>query len=337
MKRPIRAREKWALWLERYLKRLEAQGRAPKTVESRRSMLGKFFEYTRAAKVYGPEGLSVGLVRSYLLHRRELPNRRGKKDRPRTLNTHLLAVRRFLDFLMREGTVSGVLVEAVEYVKEPKSLPRDIPTDQEVKRMLNAVDTTRSTGFRDRTVLELLYSTGIRRQEMMDLTVADVDLEGGYVRVELGKGGKGRIVPLGRIAAEWVKRYLLAVRPEQVKGRQDPGWLFLAKSGGKLDGEAVMKAARAAGLEKKITPHALRRACATEMIRGNANPWHVKELLGLLKENEGIAAQALTHLGIELDEARDLILEALAALYRQNRLRDREGGGQPPIPGPKLG
>ena len=69
---------------------------------------------------------------------------------------------------------------------------------------------------------------------------------------------------------------MLAVRPEQVKGRQDPGWLFLTKSGGKLDGEAVrqavMKAARAAGLEKKITPHALRRACATEMIRGNANP-----------------------------------------------------------------
>ena len=330
MGKRIRDREKWPLWLERYLKRLEAQGRVKKTIESRRSMLGKFFEYLRAAKVWGPEGLSVGLVRSYLLHRREVPNRRGKKDRPRTLNTHLLAVRRFLEFLSREGAVAGTLVEAVEYVKEPKSLPRDIPTDAEVRRMLGAVDTTRAMGFRDRAVLELLYSTGLRRQEMMDLKVEDVDLGGGYVRVELGKGGKGRIVPLGRIAADWVRRYLLGVRPEQVKGRMDPGWLFLTKSGDKLDGEAVrqavMKAARAAGLGKKVTPHALRRACATEMIRANANPWHVKELLG----HEDYRS---------LDVYARLTITDLKAAHRRFHPREREGeeeSGLPPVPGPNL-
>jgi integrase/recombinase XerD len=104
------------------------------------------------------------------------------------------------------------------------------------------------------------------------------------VRVERGKGGKGRVDPLGRVAGAWVKRYLLAIRPELVRGRADPGWLFLSKSGGKLDGESVRRlvagAARAAGIAKNVTPHALRRACATEMMRAGANPWHVKELLG---------------------------------------------------------
>jgi integrase/recombinase XerD len=218
------------------------------------------------------------------VYRRETPNSRGKKDRPRTLNTHLMALRRFLQFLAWEGAVMPSLVQAVEYVKEPKTLPRDIPTDAEVHRMLATADTTRTTGFRDRAILEALYSTGIRRQELIDLTVGDVDLSEGYLRVERGKGGKARVVPLGRVAGDWVRRYLLAIRPELVRGKPDPGWLFVTKSGGKLDGESVrqtvLRAAARAGIGKKLGPHAFRRACATEMIRRNANPWHVKELLG---------------------------------------------------------
>ena len=91
-------------------------------------------------------------------------------------------------------------------------------------------------------------------------------------------------MPLGGPAGEWIRRYLLAIRPELVRGKLDPGNLFLTKAGRKLGGpdvrEAVMRAAARAGVEKNVTPHALRRACATEMIRRSANPWHVKEILG---------------------------------------------------------
>jgi site-specific recombinase XerD len=127
-----------------------------------------------------------------------------------------------------------------------------------------------------------------------------------------------------------VRRYLLAVRPEQVRGRVDPGWLFLTKSGDKMDGEAarqaVMKAARAAGLEKKVTPHALRRACATEMIRANANPWHVKELLG----HDDFRS---------LDVYARLTITDLKVAHKRYHPREREEGdlGPPPPPGPKLG
>jgi integrase/recombinase XerD len=127
-----------------------------------------------------------------------------------------------------------------------------------------------------------------------------------------------------------VRRYLLAVRPEQVKGRVNPGWLFLTKSGDKMDGEAarqaVMKAARVAGLEKKVTPHALRRACATEMIRANANPWHVKELLG----HEDFRS---------LDVYARLTITDLKAAHKRYHPREREEGdlGPPSEPEPKLG
>jgi integrase/recombinase XerD len=284
MRKRIPAPDPWERWLARYLKRLEATGHAARTVQARRDMARLFIVYTKQAGIRGPERITQSLLSSYLVHRRETANSRRRKDRPRTINSHLLVVRRFLDFLAKEGVVSPSLQAGVEYVKEPETLPRDIPTDSEVRKILAACDTLRSTGYRDRAIIELLYATGIRRQELADLKVADVDLAQGYLRVELGKGGKGRIVPLGRMASDWIRKYLLAIRPELVRGKPDPGWLFVSKSGRKMDGssilETVRKAATLAGLEKKVTPHALRRACATEMIRRNANPWHVKELLG---------------------------------------------------------
>lgn len=111
---------------------------------------------------------------------------------------------------------------ALDYVKSPQELPKDVPTDQEVRRMLLSIDTARATGFRDRAILEVLYSTGIRRQELIDLKVGDVDLERGYLRVERGKGGKGRVDPLGRVAGDWVRRYLLAIRPELIRAGAHP-------------------------------------------------------------------------------------------------------------------
>ena len=315
----------WDRWLTRYLKRLEATGLAPKTVVSRRSLIGRFIGYARQSRVSGPQGVGADLLRAYLVYRRETPNERGRKDRPRTLNTHLLALRQFLAFLSLEGAVAPSLASAVEYVKAPRTLPRDIPTDREVRRMLSTADPARVTGFRDRAILEVLYSTGMRRQELIELGIQDVDLAQGFVRIERGKGGKGRVVPLGRVAGDWVRRYLLAIRPELARGRPDGGWLFLTKSGEKMDGETVrqvvLKAAERAGLEKKLGPHALRRACATEMIRRDANPWHVKEFLG----HEDFRS---------LDAYVKLAIRDLKAAHRRCHPREQGEPGGPPSDSP---
>jgi integrase/recombinase XerD len=286
MTRPIRvtAREdSWERWTERFLDRLEARRFSKSTIDSRRRQLRLFARYAREVGVLGPEGIGAGLLRAYLVYRQEAPNSTGKKDSPQSLNLHFLGLRKFLEFLSLEGVVPEKLVRAVEYVKVPYSLPKDIPSDAEVRRLLATADTSRTTGFRDRTILEVLYSTAMRRQELVDLQLSDVDYEERFVRIECGKGGKGGVVPLGRVAGQWLQTYILAVRPELLRGKSDPGWIFLTKSGNKMTGGEVLvtvvKARRRAGIDKKITPHALRRACATEMIRRGANIYHVKEQL----------------------------------------------------------
>jgi integrase/recombinase XerD len=111
-----------------------------------------------------------------------------------------------------------------------------------------------------------------------------MDLEGGVLRIESGKGQKGRMVPIGREASGWLGRYLASARPALLGKREDPGRLFLSKSGGPLDGPAVLwivrRWAKAAGITKAVSPHTLRRSCATGMIRNRANVAHVKDLLG---------------------------------------------------------
>ena len=90
----------WPRWLDRYIKHLEAKGQAEKTLTSRRALLGKFIVYARQAGVQAPERVSTSLLRAYLLYRKEVPNSRRRRDKPRTVNSHILAVRRFIEFLL---------------------------------------------------------------------------------------------------------------------------------------------------------------------------------------------------------------------------------------------
>jgi integrase/recombinase XerD len=124
----------------------------------------------------------------------------------------------------------------------------------------------------------------MRRQELVDLTLVDVDLDGGVLRIRSGKGGKGRRVPLGKAGVEWLSKYLTAARPALLGREDDSGRLFLSKSGVPMGGRGVLSVverwARSAGIAKSVTPHTLRRSCATGMIRNRANVAHVKDLLG---------------------------------------------------------
>jgi integrase/recombinase XerD len=133
-------------------------------------------------------------------------------------------------------------------------------------------------------MVELLYSTGLRRSEAANLTLDGLDLGGGLVHVRLGKGGKDRVVPLGTHAAEWMRRYLQSARPALLGRAEESGRVFLSKRGKPLNGDPVTLLVKrwreAVGLSNPVTPQGLRRSCATEMIRAGANPAHVKDILG---------------------------------------------------------
>lgn len=276
--------EPFEAWLERYRSHLELEGMARRTIDGRSWCIRKFMAWAAELGIDGPDGLTVALVEDYRRHRIETVNARGRRDRVRTVNQHLVGLRDFLRVLALKGAVPEALRAAVAPIKEPRTLPKGALVHAEVMRILERIPGDTPIHLRDRAIIEVLYSTGLRRQELVDLALPDIDLEGGVLRVECGKGSKGRVVPVGRAACEWVRRYLQSARPALVGRREDGGALFCSKLGRKLNGnsirEIVSRWAKAAGIEKEVTPHTFRRSCATGMIRNRANPSHVKDLLG---------------------------------------------------------
>jgi len=199
----------------------------------------------------------------------------------KSINRCIDTTRGFLKYLAFHGFIASKLVEALRYVKEPKTLPGSVLTHAEMKKLLARVDTTTPQGFRNRAMLELLYTTGVRIGELLALDVEDVDLELGTARV-FGKGRKERMVPVGKTALKFLESYLVAVRPFLLNDRSERA-LFVHR-GRRLMYQVFLHmvhiAAERARLEKHVSPHTFRRSCTTELIRGGANIYHVKELLG---------------------------------------------------------
>ena len=204
---------------------------------------------------------------------------------PQSVHAFLRAVRRFFGYLERTGRILINPTEDIPYPKLGNRLPGNILTLTEVRRLLDAPDTGTPTGIRDRAILEAFYSTGIRIGELCALTVHDVDLSGGYVRINQGKGGKDRVVPLGRHATAYMKEYLCHVRSRWTRKRREERALFLGERchrplNPRILGDLITQYAEAAGIKKTITAHSLRHTCATHMLAGGADIVYVQRLLG---------------------------------------------------------
>ena len=212
----------------------------------------------------------------------ERPGRGGAPLKPRSINKRLETARGFLSFLASQGYVQSTLADTLQYVRQPKLLPGSVLEHAQVRKLLSRIPTTDACGHRDRAMLELLYSSGIRVGELLGLDVHDIDPRNATMRVT-GKADKERIVPIGRTALRYLDSYRLAVRPFLLRDRSEKA-LFLDAHGGRLAYHRVLRIvhryARLAGLAVNVTPHTFRRSCTTELIRSGANMYHVKELLG---------------------------------------------------------
>jgi integrase/recombinase XerD len=206
---------------------------------------------------------------------------RGRGLSARSQARHLFAVKGFFGFALREGLVNRDPTENVRAPRAFRGLPRYL-TPAQVDALLAAPDTKTSTGLRDRAVLEVLYATGLRASELTGLQLAGLDLELGLVRV-LGKGGKERLVPLGREARRWVAQYLARVRPRQA-GERASGLVFPSPRGGRLTAMGlwgiVRRNAVKAGVERILTPHVLRHSFATHLLERGADLRALQAMLG---------------------------------------------------------
>ena len=207
---------------------------------------------------------------------------RGRPLKPRSVNKHVECVRGFLRYLCAEGLSPAGFVDAVQPVKEPHVLPGGVLSHEQVRCILDRIPSGTASGVRDRAMLEMLYSAGIRAAELLGLDVDRVDFRNGTALVT-GKGNRQRVVPVGHTAMRLLESYVRAVRPYMLADRDEQA-LFVDGAGKRLAYHSlrriVHRRAEAAGIEINVTPHTFRRSCATEMLRSGANMYHVKELLG---------------------------------------------------------
>jgi integrase/recombinase XerD len=183
--------------------------------------------------------------------------------------------------MVREGELHRDPTEHLDTPRTARPLPRALSIDS-ARALVEAPDVGRPAGARDRAILELLYATGMRASECLGLALEDLNLAAGYV-ICTGKGGKQRLVPVGAEALEWVRRYLREVRPRDTR-RRDPGRLFVNPRGGVLSRQSlwtiVRRAASAAGLKRRVSPHVLRHSFASHLLEGGADLRSVQAMLG---------------------------------------------------------
>ena len=266
-----------------FLEYLEIErGRSVKTIENYDRYLTRFFAY---GKVKKPGDIKEDQVREYRLWLNRQPGTKtGRRVEPmkrRTQNYYLIALRAFLKYLRKRG-VESLSPERIELAKVPeRSL--DLISPQELQRLIDAPDTSTLQGLRDRAILELLFSTGLRISELCSLSVDDVDLSRDEFSVR-GKGDKIRVVFLSDRAKEAIKTYL--------KERKDMSDALFAQQGKnaknasdlRLTPRSVQRLlkhyATKAGITRKVTPHVIRHSFATDLLSNGADLRSVQALLG---------------------------------------------------------
>jgi integrase/recombinase XerD len=268
---------------EKYREHLTLLNYSSGTIKGHLFYLNRFLRYLKEMGIEEITGVTKDTIRNYQTHLYEEINIRGGPNSVSSQNNALQVVKSFFRFLCENDYLVGDPSREISYARLPKRLPRSILTQAEMKRLLHAPDTRTAMGYRDRAILEVLYSTALRKEEINHLLLQDVDYNDGFLQVNSGKGKKDRVVPVGKIACRYLENYIKAVRPSFIR---DPynNHLFLSLKGNKLSKNVlwgmIKRYARRAKIKKTISPHTFRHTCATLMLRNKANIRHIQEMLG---------------------------------------------------------
>lgn len=251
------------------------RGLSARTLEAYQSDLGKLLRFLEERKVADPEDITTRDLREFIFHLK------GRELAPATIRRSISSVKGYFSFLLEEGILEQDPSEGLEAPRVGRKLP-DVLGVEEVARILEAPDPDHPMYWRDRSILETLYATGMRVSEMVDLKLTELDLEEGICTV-FGKGSKERIVPLGRPAQRALERYLRQLRPRLDRGK-GRGAVFLNQRGEPLSRVAiwnlVRKNAERGGIIQDVSPHTFRHSFATHLLEGGADLAAVQELLG---------------------------------------------------------
>jgi integrase/recombinase XerD len=256
-----------ALWLE--------DGLARNSIDAYRRDLSMLAEWLHHARERMLPDADDGDLNAYF-------SARHAQSRASSANRRLAVFRRFYQWALREHLVSADPCLLLRPAKQPPRIPKTL-TEAQVEALLANPDTGTPLGLRDRTMLELMYASGLRVSELTQMKTVEIGLNEGVARVVAGKGNKERLVPFGQEAGDWLRRYLGEARPLLLAGRPCDA-LFVTQRGEGMTRQAfwylIKRHAQRAGIHAPLSPHTLRHAFATHLLNHGADLRVVQLLLG---------------------------------------------------------
>ncbi len=262
--------------IEEYLKFRAERGQSPHTLQGARNVLLKFASWLWESQNKRLLEAGEADLETYIL---------SLKDRsllPRTIAVMTYRIAGLYQFLVKEKTLLIDPTKNFFPLKEEYIL-KNVPSPKAVEILLNSPDEYTHLGIRDKAILELLYSSGLRKKELQGIRLKDIDLKEGTVKLKECKGGRERMVPIGEKASRLIQKYLETTRRVYLKN-QEEAHLFLSITGSAINDHTIhyvlLRYRKRSPITTKITAHSLRHACALHMLQGGAPIHAVQELLG---------------------------------------------------------
>lgn len=322
------------LWHNRLLRYMEdhfewmlVTGYSPDTVRARRISIRRFIAWCDERGVDDPREITRPMLERY---QRYLFYYRKEDGSPLTIGMqaqYLAPLKTWFKWLSRQHHILANPAADLDLPKQPKRMPRSVPTVQEVEAILSEAEPANVAGLRDRAMLETLYATGLRRMELPGVSVYDIDLNRGVLWVRHGKGNRERVVPLGDRAIAWLDKYLIESRPQLLA--DDTIALFLTDYGEPVQphyvADKVKRYMQFANVNKPGSTHLLRHACATHMLEGGADIRFIQEMLGHANLQ---TTEIYTHVSI------DKLIAVHGATHPSRLTRHRDDKN--PVTGPSL-
>lgn len=272
-----------AAYAVRYIEWLKVHNYAAPTILNRQMYLGYFVGWCRERGLNTPREITKPILERY---QRSLYQHRKKNGEPLTFrgqHARLVPIRALFKWLARQNHLLYNPASELELPRLEQRLPKHVLTKSEVEQVIRQPDTSEPMGLRDRAILETFYSTGMRRSELLGLSVFDLDRERGTVMIRQGKGKKDRMVPIGERAVQWIDRYQNQVRPELTIGRGN-STLFLTSQGEAFTPDRLTQLVRryveAADTGKSGSCHLFRHTMATLMLENGADIRYIQAMLG---------------------------------------------------------
>jgi integrase/recombinase XerD len=276
----------WVM-MEQFFEWMRVKNYSEKTIDVRKVYLGYFINWCADRGIVRPAEVTKPIIERYQRFMYHYRKRNGDPLSFRSQHGRLVPIRSWFKWLTKNNFILYNPASEVELPKLGHRLPKHILSQGEAEEVINIPNVLKPTGVRDRAILETLYSTGIRRSEVINLRVYDLDADRGTLIVRQGKGGKDRMIPIGDRALAWIDRYLVEVRPGLISGDAAGDIVFLNNNGQPFTANALTLMVREyvtkADTGKRGSCHLFRHTMATLMLENGADIRYIQAMLGHVK------------------------------------------------------